>query len=201
MKEPDPVASTARAGKPSTVGMIEYFIGGAAVLVSAISLALAISANATQERLLAASTWPILQYGTGNRSDEGESAISLSLQNAGVGPARVRTVQVFYDGRPHGHARALLEPCCGAKGRPLLTVTSTPEKVLTAGDGIRLLRVDEAGADPALWQALNQERFGIRVLACHCSALDDCRVMDSTLRDPSPIAQCPDIAPALRWRG
>ena len=38
----------------------DLMIGAAAVLISAVSLGLAISANRTQERLLAASTWPFL---------------------------------------------------------------------------------------------------------------------------------------------
>jgi hypothetical protein len=183
------------------MGALEYIIGGAAVLISAISLALAISANRTQERLLAASTWPFLQFSTGNRADDGSSAINLNLHNAGVGPARVRTVQIEYSGQYQSGARSLLDACCGASGKSVKTITSGPEKVLTAGEVITFLRFDEADSDPAIWRALNTERFKIRVTACYCSALGDCWLFDSTQADPKPTTTCPLVDPDFRWHG
>ena len=184
-----------------TMGMLEYIIGGAAVLISAISLALAISANRTQERLLAASTWPFLQYYTGNRADDGSSSISFSLQNAGVGPARVRSVQVEYGGQIQPDARSLLDACCRAAGMPASTITSAPERVLTATELVTFFRFDEADADPDIWARLNSERHKVRVKACYCSVLGDCWMYDSTVRDAEALPGCPEISEESRWHG
>ena len=183
------------------MGALEYIIGGAAVLISAISLALAISANRTQERLLAASTWPFLQFTTGNRGDDGKSAIHLNMQNAGVGPARIRVVQLEYSGKYQADARSLLNACCGANGKGVTTITSGAEKVIGAGEVITLLRFDEADSDPAIWQAFNKERFKIRVAACYCSVLGECWLMDSMQSEAQPLSACPLVDEASRWHG
>lgn len=199
-KSPYRGATRANAGR-STMGMLEYVIGGAAVLISAVSLSLAISANQTQERLLAASTWPLLQFATGNRADDGTAAISLSLQNAGVGPARVKTVQVEYDGIMRSDARTLLDACCGSKGKPVLTITGGPERVLTANESVTFLRIDEAGTDAEIWNRFNRERFNLRVLSCYCSVLGDCWQADSEQADPDPVKECPKVPQSERWHG
>lgn len=183
------------------MGVLEYVIGGAAVLISAVSLSLAISANKTQERLLAASTWPLLQFATGNRTDDGTSAISLTLQNGGIGPARVKTVLVEYEGIIRSDARKLLDACCGSKGKPILTITGGPERVLAANESVTFLRIDEAGFDPEIWGNFNRERFKVRVLSCYCSVLGDCWQADSEQSDPEPVEQCPLIPESDRWHG
>ena len=69
-----------------------FLASASAVVLSIVSLSVAISANRTQERLLAASVWPSLEYGTGNRDDDGADVITLSIGNSGIGPARLGQV-------------------------------------------------------------------------------------------------------------
>jgi hypothetical protein len=177
------------------MGWLEYVIGGTAVLISAISLYVANSANRAQERMMAASTWPHVQYGTGNRLDDGSSSITFNLHNAGVGPARIKTVQVIADGAPMVDAASLLRTCCGTAHGHVQTITSHPERVLVAGEEMTFLRYDEKTADPAVWEKLNRARFDVRLLACYCSVLDDCWMLDSELDDPQPVAACPSVPP------
>ena len=201
MNESQQQTSHPKPPRHPTIGWMEYVIGGTAVLISAISLQVAVSSNTTQERLLAASTWPYVQYGTGNRLDDGANSITLNLHNAGVGPARIRSVQVFYDGVARAGAGALLKACCEAQGEVRMVVTSDPQRVITAGEEITFMRYDQATANPALWDLLNQRRRDFRVVACYCSVLDDCWTYDSALVEPTPIKQCPAIPEAERWRG
>jgi hypothetical protein len=193
------------ARRPSTMGWLEYVIGGSAVLISAISLQVALNANQTQERLLAASTWPHVQYGTGNRLDDGTSSITFNLYNAGVGPARIQSMQLLYGGQPMPDAATLLRACCAASGTDITTVTSHPERVLVPGEEVVFLRYDAASADPAVWQTLNRERFAVQVRACFCSVLDDCWMVAPDLGEPQPVAAARDrisarLPPRARWR-
>lgn len=197
----EPTVDSKPARRPSTMGWLEYVIGAAAVLISAISLQVALNANQTEERLLAASTWPHVQYGTGNRLPDDVSSITFNLHNAGVGPARIKSVQVLHDGKPMPDAATLLRACCGATGERVPTVTSHPERVLVPGEEMTFLRYDEKTADPAVWAALNRERFAVQLRACYCSVLDDCWMLDSTLDDPQPVASCPVLPPEQRYRG
>ena len=179
----------------------DIMIGVAAVLISAISLALAISANHTQERLLAASTWPFLQYGTGNRTEEGESVITMSLYNGGIGPARIHSIQVLYENQFQVDAARLLQSCCNPNAKPLSTVTSAGAGVLAADSKATFLHVSEKDNDPEVWTNFNQERFKVRVLVCYCSVLKDCWTFDSTQSEPAPIDRCPVIPDSALWHG
>jgi len=202
--EPQKPASPGRP--PSTMGWLEYVIGGAAVAISAISLQVALNANQTQERLLAASTWPHVQYGTGNGLDDGTPAITLSLANAGVGPARVRSVRLRHEGVVMPDADALLRACCTPGAGNLTTITSDPVQVLVPGDSTIFLRYDRAGPDDPVFTALNSVRWNVEVEVCYCSVLDDCwmlvtRPRETQPREPAPIKQCPVVPLEERYKG
>jgi len=179
----------------------DIMIGAAAVLISAISLGLAISANRTQERLLAASTWPFLQYGTGNRTEDGQSAITLSLYNGGIGPARVHSIQVLLDGKPQYDAGKLLVACCNPENKAMSTVTSAGSGVLAADSKESFLLMTEKDNDAEVWAQFNRRRFDLKVLVCYCSVLKDCWTFDSTQTEPTPIAACPVVADGDLWHG
>jgi hypothetical protein len=179
-----------------------YVASGVAVVVSLVSLGVALSANRTQERLLAASVWPALEYGTGNRSDDGADEITLVLGNNGVGPARLRGVRVLYKGKFAGDSIKLLQLCCELGDSPVNTVTSgTRGRVLKAGDEITFMMLPFDNNSDELWKRFNRERFGVAVRACYCSVLDDCWIFDSTRIDPEPVQSCPSLSIEEEWQG
>jgi hypothetical protein len=181
----------------------DLLIGLGAVLISAVSLIVAVSSNRTEERLLAASTWPYVQYGTSNRGDDGSDLISLTIDNSGVGPARIKTFEVVYDGKPQPDAMALLKTCCGGAGKQLTTVTSSTEGVLKAGEASHFLRFPTKDNPPEVWQQFNKERFKVSVRACYCSVLGDCWTIDSAKvdADPASVEVCPALPRETRWHG
>jgi hypothetical protein len=189
---------------------VDIMLGIAAVSISAISLVVALSANRTQERLLAASNWPSLEFGTGNRSDDGSAVISLNLENNGVGPARIRSATISYADAAQPNSTALLKACCIAgiaapteTPPPITTITSPIDGVLKAGDTISFLRVEHDAVPTALWDLLNRERFKVRIEVCYCSILEDCWLLDSArgAADPAPVESCPVADDAQRWHG
>ena len=185
-------------------GRSPRYLGGAfAITVSLISLWVAFSANRTQERLLAASVWPALEYGTGNRSDTGADEITLVIGNKGTGPARLRGVRVLYDGKFIPNSVALLNVCCELHDGPVNTVTSgTRGRVLKAGDEVTFMMFPKGGLNSdEIWQRFNQERFKVEVEACYCSVLDDCWKFDSTRMDPERVASCPELSVDEEWSG
>jgi hypothetical protein len=190
------------SGGNSRARLSNYLASAFAIGVSMISLSVAISSNRTQERLLAASVWPALEYGTGNRNDEGEDVISMTVGNSGVGPARLRSFQILYDGKPAPNAARLLDQCCGLGAEPAYTVTSgTRARVLKAGDELSFLRLPREKNKAEVWERFNQERFKTRVLACYCSVLDACWMMDSDQAEPTPVATCAEVPDQQEWSG
>jgi hypothetical protein len=97
--------------RPARVGQrwLDLSIAAVAIVISLISLAVGFYNAQSQQRMVAATSWPFLDYGTmqvGKR-------LTLRISNEGVGPARLKSVIVRYHGREaHGLAE-LLQICCG----------------------------------------------------------------------------------------
>jgi hypothetical protein len=184
--------------------LFEVVIGAGVLLISLISLFVAVSANRTQERMLAASVWPSLMFGTSSVSPEGIPEIRLDLLNRGTGPARVRWAEVLYDGTPVHDSRSLLSHCCGQRPESSdddqVFTSGIQNRVLGADEWITLLRMPRPNPSTPVWEALSGERHKIRLRACYCSVLDDCWLLDSDRDDPESVRQCPR-KPAVLWGG
>lgn len=185
--------------------LFEIVIGGGVLLISAVSMFIAVSANRTQERMLAASVWPSPIYGTSDAGVDGELQVSLDLLNRGVGPARVRWAEVRYDGTPVRGSGSLLSLCCGraeASDDGLAVYSSgVQRRVIGAGEWIKLLRIPKPDTPSPVYEALSRERGKIHLRMCYCSVLDDCWIFDSNSDDdPEPVKRCPD-PPAVLWGG
>lgn len=196
---PPPEPGQPAANKPFLGGRsFDLLVGLGVLLISAISLWVAVSANRTQERMLAASVWPSLQFGTSNISTEGEPQIAFDLLNRGIGPARIRWAELSHDGTPVQDLSAFLKACCGHEGESYGFTSGLRQRVLGADEWIQLVRIPREGQPEALWQALDQARHKVRLRACYCSVLDDCWLLDSREDEAAPVKQCP-AAPAVLW--
>lgn len=183
--------------------LFEFIVGGCAIVLSVVSLFVAISANRTQERMLAASVWPSLISGTSNVSSEGRPQITVDLLNRGTGPARVRWAELRYDGVPVSGYRDLLARCCGLVADDQvegLVTSGIQNRVLGADEWIALLRMPRTEPVTPLWQALDRERQKLQLRACYCSVLDDCWLHDSDRDEPEPVKRCPAPGKVL-WQG
>lgn len=190
MSTPDPL--------PRRTGLhkLDLFVGACALLVSAVSLLIAWQANRTQQRMLAASVWPYLAWDTSNfREDTQQQEVSLELHNNGVGPARIETLQLLYQGRPLADARELVHACCKAEVENLKNWSSRTSSVnpvvIPAHDRVEFFGILRNADNGALWEAFNRERFKVQGRACYCSVLDECWLLDSTQPAPQPVRSCP----------
>ncbi len=164
-----------------------------AVFLSCVSVFIAVSHGRTMERLVAANSWPNISYTTGNESGS-EKVITFAIKNTGVGPARIDSFEVFYKGKPVPDASALLHACCGRTFDDTSTSWVTNE-VLPARDSIEFLVLPRNAQSADVWDALNKERFSVRVRACYCSVFDECWVRDIDQRRPTRVAECKPSQP------
>jgi hypothetical protein len=179
---------------------VDMAIAISAITISVISLFVAIEHGKTEEKLVAANSWPFVIFQSSeNGLVSGSRILDLRLQNSGVGPARVQYVKVMLDGRPvHDHSE-LLARCCGVAPTSLeqqvrLGLVSQNEAigVLPARDGVDLLAWRERPGAEAVWAELNTTRHRLRFKACYCSVLDECWVSDLTpTARPQRVGQCP----------
>ncbi len=172
---------------------VDFILGGLAVVMSAVSIFIAVHHGKTMERLVEANSWPNISYSTGNEMPGQPKTITLALRNTGVGPARIDTFEVFYEDTPVKNFEQLLQICCGAK-TPNFSTSQVSNDVLPARDEIDFITFGPQ-SQSGLWELLNKKRFGVRVRVCYCSVFDECWVKDSRVARPNPVKQCEPSQP------
>jgi hypothetical protein len=161
------------------------------VISIALAYATFVQADATR-KIQRSETWPFVSYGTGNMSDDGKAEINLTLSNGGVGPARVKALELLYGSKPMTNPRQFLQECCGYDPqRPTPFVSGPVTGVLRPGQSIDFVRLTKTPNNTALWDRLQTERWKVVVKACYCSIFDDCWVMESGSLDPTQVETCP----------
>jgi len=160
------------------------------VLISVASLWVAVRASHTQEKLLSASVWPFLQYETSDFPSR-TNDIRFTLQNAGVGPARLEWVTLYYRGKAYATAREALRVCCGATRSSPAATEYLQGRVLTANQTVDFIRLPKDASDLAVWTRLDRQRLNFYLRSCYCSVLDECWLYDVRYKHHEPVKDCP----------
>jgi hypothetical protein len=200
----------------------DFVVPACALLISTISLVLALLDGRTMERmananarLVQANSWPFLQFTTSNIADTGGPLITLGVVNTGVGPAKVETFEVFWNGRPVRNDRDLLSACCGLKPGTLPTFAAAKGTaselaaamreasrsglssgvispgVLEAHEAQAFLTLPLAENTAPLFHVLSSARTKVGLRACYCSVFDECWISNLRTMAPKPTASCP----------
>ena len=188
-----------------------------ALVISLTSLWVAVRHGHTMERmadanarLVSANSYPLLQHYQSNAADlrapdytGGMRVASLNVTNSGVGPAKVETLEVFWNDRPVRTARELLQACCTTSedaslfSRPGWLGTSDLQgTMLRAGEVSRLFVIPREGDTAALAARFNAAYPKLKMRACYCSVFDECWLSNLETLHPQPAASCPkpDVA-------
>jgi len=176
-----------------------------AVIIAAISLWIAIDTERTNRQLVVEAAWPFVQIYTSGGSNS-QQPLTLNIGNAGIGPAKIETLELFWQGKPYRTAVALLKDCCEYKtghsnqspvqDDPLGT-SEIAGTVLRAGDNVPIVRYVLTPDSAATWGALRLQRLKISFRICYCSVFDECWLTDlrelgdkQNLHPPS-VKSCP----------
>ena len=172
-----------------------------AMFVSIVSLAVAVHHGNAMDRLVAANSWPFLMYDTESRDPQGNQRISLKVENAGVGPARIQTFEVWWQGQPVSTAPELLQRCCmtdakepigPAEARSLeLIIGQIASRVMRAGDTEAFLSLALKDANADIWHRLDIARLQLKMRACYCSVFDECWETDLVQTSAKRVRSCP----------
>jgi hypothetical protein len=172
-----------------------------AMFVSIVSLTVAVHHGNAMDRLVAANSWPFLMYDTDNIDPQGHRRISLKVENAGVGPARIQTFEVWWQDRPVATAPELLSRCCmtdstasidPSTARSLgLVIGEVASRVMRAGDAEAFLSLELKDANADIWHRLDVARVRLKMRACYCSVFDECWETDLVQTSAKRVRNCP----------
>jgi len=177
---------------------LDLSIAFSAILISLISLGVAIHHGRVQERLVAANSWPFLRFAFTNRGTPDGQFVSYSIINSGVGPAVLKSFTVDYQGKRVRGFAELLQACCDlprnvdlngllAAG---LAGESRPVGVIRARDEITLFTFRRMPANIAMLDRMAAVRDEVKFRACYCSIVGECWLSDLRSLDPQPIEAC-----------
>ena len=178
-------------------GKLDLVLALSAIFISAISLIVAIEHGRTERELVAASSWPfvqeILSDVYGSRKD-----VAFGVTNVGVGPAKIKSVEVFYRGRPVSNPIQLLQRCCGLdmskpfrKQLPENLYTSlVDESVLRPGQDNIVLALHQEPSAPEIPRKFAASLLDLSFRACFCSVLDECWTADLRTTRATPVREC-----------
>lgn len=162
----------------------DYAIGGTALLVSLISLYVAVHHGEIMEKLVAANSWPNVEA-SGNVVEgktAGSARFEVAVKNNGVGPARVESLELWDGATPIGDASVLAKRLKAAGDGGSLNArlegASITGQVIGAREAVTVVAFEtpETGrwSLPMIRLAGNLES---RV--CYCSVFDECYLADS----------------------
>ena len=162
------------------------------VFIAVVALYAALTESEAVRRQTAAAVWPFVQVSVAD-FDSGEVAgFTLSVTNAGVGPALVRTLRVVVEGEPMRDWAHVVAPLGGTVDENVGR-NSIGNRVLSPGQKVDLISV----SDPVLARRLQAvvRSPGTTITYCYCSIFEECWLADgqSQALDPEPVETCPSF--------
>jgi hypothetical protein len=171
---------------------LDITLAVSAVFISLISLFLAIQHGRVMERMMEASTWAFVtvDFSNADRVTFGPHT-RLTMRNKGVGPAKIESLEVFYDGAVQAGPRALVSAIL-KRPEPLGTHrflrSDVDGMVLSAKEEIDFLDFKVGSYAPDESDALAQSGAKLEFRVCYCSVLDECAVVDTRNHGQRPLA-------------
>jgi len=171
----------------------------AAIFISAVSLYVAIEHGRTERQLVAANVWPFLRQIRSNGYGPNDD-LAVGFSNVGVGPAKVRSFELFYRGQPVSSDLDLLRKCCGLPTDAAAVKAALPrgvyydsvdQSVIRPGEDQEVIKVHRV---PSAMQIPN--RFGaalgsLSFRVCYCSELDQCWRTNLQSIRAEAVEECP----------
>ena len=188
---------------------LNFTLAICAILISAASFYATYLQASAAEKQVKAMTLPLIQYDTGNLDDITKlPVIEFSLENAGVGPALIKSVNFSYQGETFDFIQGFFKACCSeeykifVKKMPQLMKQdlnlslggmiqeSVVNKIIPAQEEVKFYRLYKGEFSNELWSKLNDERRKLKVSICYCSLLDNCYITEKN-GVVEPVDACP----------
>ena len=179
---------------------LDIVLALSAMFMSVVSLVVAIEHGRTMQRMADANTrmveansWPFLEFVTHNLDEQGKGDIRLTITNQGIGPARIQTLEMWYNGQPIASPTELAKECCqkDLHQHALWSIGLAAPSILRAGDHTNFFEVPLNEINKDFWDKLAVERDKITVRMCYCSVFDECWTSSGATTQADRVPSCP----------
>lgn len=166
----------------------------AAAIAALIALFVAWDQGRVMRQEIRASVWPALQVDGFSTQRDDTIVQGLNIQNAGVGPARIDSIAIHFQGALVRDLEALSELFPGHTGRSATSVTG---RIIGAGDTVEVFSFQLARAEDDDAVAMMYDlASNYTVDVCYCSVLDECwmaHTSGAANPKPEPVDACPAL--------
>jgi hypothetical protein len=163
------------------------------------------------EKQVQAESLPYLEIYTSDLAPDNRTPeLRLTVQNEGVGPARLAEVVMTVDGRPVPDFNALLDRCCapgllqvdrrtkqyrGIRNGEVL-LSRLRDRMIRPGQSVDAIEWPITPANKPVVDKLKAELISpaVNLAVCYCSVFDECWTRTDQDWRPVPVKQCP-LAP------
>jgi len=162
-----------------------------AILISAASFYATYLQASAAEKQVKAMTLPLIQFSTGNYVETSkETIITLTLHNAGVGPALIKDLKFKYKNKEYRYIETLLAACCEKEYQQYKKSIKNSEDIKIDDGGystqvvlntiipgqkeVKFYQLYPGERSNVLWHKFNNERLLLQMKVCYCSLLDNC---------------------------
>ena len=167
----------------------------AGVFIAIVALYAALTESAAVRQQTAATVWPFVQLLIEDYDTKANAGFTVSLSNAGVGPARMRALRLIVDGVPMRdweHAVTLLD----GKTTAPVSRNFISDRVISPDETVVMLSTTDPDLARRFQASVANENISITY--CYCSIFDECWLADSQedIQNPEPVDECPDFGDA-----
>jgi hypothetical protein len=192
--EPETHAHAHKSGH----SLVDMMLALSALVLSVVSMIIAIQNHHAMKQLVMANSWPYLQHDSSNVGKNGDAVVLLGLANAGVGPALIEKFTVSYQGAPMKSTADLLRHCCAKDAGDLQTLQAhlitggMNGRAVAARDSAYFLEMQKPDQGPLLdlWNTLNHARQHVSTGVCYRSVLGDHWITTSGDFRPRQVDSC-----------
>ena len=164
----------------------ETFVAVAALIVSITAVVVGIYEAALQRRHDRAEVWPHVEIETFTRP----AGVSVELENGGLGPAVIKSAEVFVDGKLQKNWVDVAAAIIGhSPGR--YDNTTVADHALRAGERVTLLGLPSDEAPRHFWEAAKR----VRVVICYASIYGEATVVSGDLGLPTHWTEVKECSP------
>lgn len=173
---------------------LDMALGASAFIISLVSLWIGIQHGHAMERLVAANSWPNIEFDTIIDHSGSAAQMQLLLENNGVGPARIESIEIWHHGQALADVAALTRAIASSHVDAKFVVNGNRIAGSVIGAQEKQVLVSLTEAHGAHWAAtLLRDAGDLQTRICYCSVFDECYVNDTRAARPRPVRvdRCP----------
>lgn len=170
-----------------------------AIVIASASLWVGYDTMRTNHKLVVAASWPYLEQNFSDATYTQQPLLTVDVTNAGIGPAKVESVALFWHGAAYHTAADLLRDCCGydakAEAKNDMITSTLQGWVMRPGETVHLIWYLRPVTDPAPWEkfktVIESGDAAPTFRICYCSAFNQCWLTNGHTLDPPRVKVCP----------